>query len=429
MLDLRWIVENPELVKQSLMARHHETSAVDTVISFDRNRREIMGKQEALRARRNAIAREVAEIKKKGGDAAALMDESKRNNADVEALEIELTKVNDVLQDHLLRIPNVLHPSVPQGKSDADNQELKKHGEPKHYDFTPKDHVDLGEKLGILEFERSSRMAGARFCSLIGAGARLNRAIIEFMLDVQTREHGYKEILPPFLCNSNALIGTTQLPKFHQDMFKVENTDLYLISTGEIPVTNFHREEILSESDLPVRYTAYTPCFRSEAGSYGKDTRGMIRQHQFEKVELVVFCHPDRSFAAHEQLKNHACRILDLLELPYREMLICSGDIGFGGAKQFDLEVWLPSQGKYREISSCSNFTDFQARRANIRFRPEAGGKPQFVHTLNGSGLAVGRTLVAILENYQQADGSVILPKALQKYAGFSQIKPGGITA
>lgn len=424
MLDLRWIVENQDLVKKSLEKRHHDSAILATLVEQDKARREAIGRQEAVRSRRNQLAKEIAEKKRAGANADALMEESRQNNSDLASLDAEVDSLTKAIQDVALRIPNVIHESVPLGKSDADNQEVARHGSPKQFSFKPLDHVDLGEKLGILEFERSSRMSGARFCSLIGKGARLNRAIIEFMLDLHTTQHGYTEILPPFLCNSNALIGTTQLPKFHQDMFKVENSDLYLISTGEIPVTNFHREEILAEADLPIRYTAYTPCFRSEAGSYGKDTRGMIRQHQFEKVELVIFSHPERSFEMHEMLKGHACEVLKRLDLPYREMLICSGDIGFGGTKQYDLEVWLPSQGMYREISSCSNFGDFQARRANIKFRPSGGGKPQFAHTLNGSGLAVGRTLVAILENFQHEDGSVTIPKALQEYTGFDRIEP-----
>lgn len=422
MLDLRWIVDNQAAVKKSLEMRHADTAVVDSIVAQDKTRRDVIQRQETIRARRNAIAKEIADKKRAKENTDALMEESKRNNSEMESLDAEVAAIGEKIQDVLLRIPNVINEAVPYGKSDADNKEVVRHGTPKQYSFKPLDHVDLGAKLGILEFERSTRMASARFCSLIGKGARLNRAIIDFMLELHTEEHGYTEILPPFLCNSQALTGTTQLPKFSQDMFKVENSDLYLISTGEIPVTNYHREEILNEADLPIRYAAYTPCFRSEAGSYGKDTRGMIRQHQFEKVELVIFSHPDKSFEMHDMLKNHACEVLNRLELPYREMLICSGDIGFGGAKQYDLEVWLPSQEKYREISSCSNFVDFQARRANIKFRPTGGGKPQFAHTLNGSGLAVGRTLVAILENYQNEDGSVTIPKALQKYTGFDRI-------
>lgn len=423
MLDLRWIVENQTAVKKSLEKRAHDTTIIDTVVAQDQSRRALIAKQETLRARRNQIAKEVAEKKRAGQDTAALMDESKANNAEIEGIEAELGKLNESLNDVLLRIPNVIDESVPLGKSDADNVVIETYGEPTKLGFKPKDHVDIGAGLGILDFERSGRLAGARFSALLGKGARLNRALIEFMLDLQTGEHGYMEILPPFMANTNSCIGTNQLPKFKEDLFKLDGHDLFLIPTAEVPVTNFHREEILSEAELPKRYAAYTPCFRSEAGSYGKDTRGMIRQHQFEKIELVIFSHPDASMEMHDMLTSHAREVLNRLELPYRQMRICSGDIGFGGAKQYDLEVWLPSQDKYREISSCSNFRDFQARRANIRFRPQGGGKPQFVHTLNGSGLAVGRTLVAILENFQEEDGSVVIPKALRKYTGFDRIE------
>lgn len=313
-------------------------------------------------------------------------------------------------------MPNMCHPTVPVGKSADDNKTVRTVGEPIKTNFKAKDHADIGVDLGIIDFDRAAKVAGARFSVLKGAGARLERALIHFMLDVQTKEHGYTEMAPPFIVNSASLFGTGQLPKFHEDLFHLKDTDYHLIPTAEVPVTNYYRDDMLKESELPLAYAAYSPCFRSEAGSYGKDTKGLIRQHQFNKVEIVKFSHPDKSYEEHERMTGHAETILKKLELPYKVMLLCTGDIGFGAAKCHDLEVWLPAQAAYREISSVSNFEDFQARRANIRFKPNDGGKPQFVHTLNGSGLAVGRTLVAILENYQNEDGSVQVPKALQPY-------------
>lgn len=423
MLDIKWIAENKDFVKKCLKMRRHEPSVIDIVINEDNKRRKIVHKQEQFRAKRNQITKEISQRRKKNENSDELMKESKENNKKIAEIEKSLEKIEAIIYDHLLRIPNILDSSVPEGKNESDNVEISKHGTAPSFAYTPKDHHDIGENLKIIDFKRSSRLVGSRFCSLIGKGAKLNRAIKDFMLELQTEKHGYTEILPPFMANSHSFVGTSQLPKFHEDQFKVQDTDYYLIPTGEVSVTNFHREEVLSEVDLPIRYVAYTPCFRKEAGSYGKDTRGMIRQHQFEKVELVLFSHPSMSGEMHEALVSHAEKVLSCLELHYRKVQICSGDIGFGGAKQYDLEVWLPSQNKYREISSCSNFFDYQARRANIRFRPQAGGKPCFVHTLNGSGGAVGRTFLAILENYQQEDGSVLVPKVLQKYTGFNRIE------
>lgn len=424
MLDLRWIVENESDLKEFLRKRRHPTEPVDTVIKYDKERRALIQEQESLQSRRNQLAKEIGQKKKNKEDADDLMAEAKEVNVKLESLTAEVDKVKDILIDHQLRIPNVLDPSVPEGNGEEDNIEISKHGSPRSFNFEVKDHVDIGEKLGIMDFERSAKLAGARFSTLIGAGARLNRAIKDFMLDVHTQFHGFKEFNGPVLVNSKALIGTSQLPKFAEDLFKIDGHDLFLSSTSEVQVTNFHREEILKDSDLPLRYTCHSPCFRSEAGSHGRDTRGMIRQHQFEKVELVILCQPEVSEQMHELIRKSAEEILNRLELPYRVVRICSGDIGFGGAKQYDLEVWLPSQNQYREISSCSNFFDYQARRANIRYRPGDAGKPQFLHTLNGSGLAIGRTLLAILENFQEEDGSVLIPKALQKYTGFDRIKP-----
>ncbi len=422
MLDLRWIIDNEDFVKKCLTMRNHNSKVIDLVVEKDRERRVFIIEKETLSARRNSIAKEIATKKKNKENSESLSKESKENKEKISSIESQLEIVENIIYDHLLRIPNILDKSVPLGKDESDNVEISQNGIPKKFQFEAKSHHELGENLGIIDFKRSSRIVGSRFSTLIGKGARLNRAIREFMLDLQTTTHGYTEMLPPFIANSSSLVGTSQLPKFHEDQFKLEDTDYYLIPTGEVPVTNFHREEILPETDLPIRYVAYTPCFRKEAGSYGKDTRGMMRQHQFEKVELVMFSHPSTSEEMHEMLVGHAEEVLIQLELPYRKVRICSGDIGFGGAKQYDLEVWLPEQKQYREISSCSNFFDYQARRAKIRFRPQEGGKPKFVHTLNGSGGAIGRTFLAILENYQQEDGSILVPKILQKYTNFSSI-------
>lgn len=425
MLDLRWIIENEGLVRKKLEGRNQfPTDALERILGADKKRRDLIQKVETARARKNQISKDIPMKKKAGEDIALLMAESTKIGQEMEASEKELQEIQAAVEADLLTIPNCFDDSVPVGGDEKSNKEIHKRGEPKKFSFTAKDHHDLGIQLGILDFDRATRMASTRFSALLGKGAKLERALIQFMLDLHTEQHGYTEMVPPFLCNSKAMVGTTQLPKFREDLFKIEGFDLFLIPTAEVPVTNFYREEILDESKLPQLFTAYTPCFRSEAGSYGRDTRGLIRQHQFDKVELVIFSHPDHSFEMHEKLTGHAEKILDLLELPYRRMLLCSGDMGFGSAKTYDLEVWLPAQNTYREISSCSNFVDFQARRAGIKFKGKDGGKPRFVHTLNGSGLAVGRTLVAILENYQQEDGTVLIPKVLQKYTGFDRISP-----
>lgn len=418
MLDLRWIVENESDLKEFLRKRRHPTEPVDTVIKYDKERRALIQEQESLQSRRNQLAKEIGQKKKNKEDADDLMAEAKEVNVKLESLTAEVDKVKDILIDHQLRIPNVLDPSVPEGNGEEDNIEISKHGSPRSFNFEVKDHVDIGEKLGIMDFERSAKLAGARFSTLIGAGARLNRAIKDFMLDVHTQFHGFKEFNGPVLVNSKALIGTSQLPKFAEDLFKIDGHDLFLSSTSEVQVTNFHREEILKDSDLPLRYTCHSPCFRSEAGSHGRDTRGMIRQHQFEKVEMVQFVKPGDSWEALEGLVANAETILQKLNLPYRTVVLCGGDLGFGSAKTYDIEVWLPSQEKYREISSCSNFCDFQARRMKARWRNPETGKPELLHTLNGSGLAVGRTLVAVMENYQQADGSIEVPEVLRGYMG-----------
>jgi seryl-tRNA synthetase len=423
MLDLRWLVENLNTAKEKLQKRNFPTDLLDSIVSEDNERRSLIQKTETIRARRNQIAKDIGQKKRSGEDVTALMNESTKIGEESSNIEVRLGEIQQKVDEALLRIPNLPHDSVPDGKDEKDNREVRRHGEPKKLSFQAQDHYELGIKLGILDFDRATRLASTRFSALLGKGAKLERSLINFMLDLHTEEHGYKEMLPPFLANTKSFIGTSQLPKFKEDQFKVEGHDLYLVPTAEVPVTNFHREELLEEADLPYKYTAYTPCFRSEAGSYGRDTRGLIRQHQFEKVELVMLCHPDKSWELHELLVSHAEEVLKRLELPYRTMLLCTGDMGFGAAKCYDLEVWLPGQNAYREISSCSNFLDFQARRASIRYRPKDGSKPRFVHTLNGSGLAVGRTLLAILENFQQEDGSVLIPKALQKYTGFDRIE------
>lgn len=423
MLDLRWIIENEALLRKKLAARNNfPTDALDRLVASDSRRRELIQKVESARARKNAISKEIPAVKKAGGDIAALMAESTRIGDEMAGFDKELVDLQAAMDLDQLTLPNAFDDSVPLGSDEKGNKEVLKWGEPRKFDFPVKDHHDLGVALGVLDFDRATRLATTRFTTILGKAARLNRALREFMLDLHSGTHGYVEMVPPFMANTKSFVGTGQLPKFKEDQFKVENTDLYLIPTSEVSVTNFYREEILDETQLPLRFTAYSPCFRAEAGSYGRDTRGLIRQHQFEKVELVIFSHPDKSMEMHEMLTSHAEEVLRQLELPYRKMLLCSGDMGFGSLKTYDLEVWLPAQNTYREISSCSNFGDFQARRMGCRFKGKDGGKPRFVHTLNGSGLAIGRTLVAILENYQQADGSILVPKVLQKYTGFEKI-------
>jgi seryl-tRNA synthetase len=392
---------------------------LEQLATLETRRRRLIPEIEGLKREQNASGDEVARAKRQGQDATHLFAASKARGQQIRQLEIQLEQTEHQRSALLLALPNLPHESVPVGRSAADNQEVRRSGTPRVFDFEPKPHWDLGVALGILDFERATRMSGSRFSVLMGKGARLARALINFMLDVHTREHDYTEAEPPFLVNAAALRGTGNLPKFEQDLFKIAGEwDLYLIPTAEVPLTNLHREEILDGRKLPLRYTAYTPCFRSEAGTYGTDVRGLIRQHQFDKVELVKFTTPDQSYAALESLTRNADTILERLGLPYRTMLLCTGDMGFASAKTYDIEVWLPSQQTYREISSCSNTEAFQARRANIKFRTGGTGKAEHAHTLNGSGLAVGRTLIAILENYQQADGSVVIPEALQSYMG-----------
>ncbi len=419
MLGLDFIRQNLELVRQSLVNRRSDLT-LDAFAELDAARRRLIGEVEQRKALLNRISPQIGALLKSGQQSAAdaKRAEMRQLKADIEALEAEREGVERRLQELVRVIPNVPHASVPPGDESA-NQEVARWGAPRAFDFEPKDHVELGVALDMLDLDRAAKISGARFAALKGLGAKLERALINFMLDLHLGEHGYVEVLPPFIVNADSLFGTGQLPKFEQDLFKLtDERGLYLIPTAEVPVTNLHRGELLDGARLPIRYVAYTPCFRSEAGSYGRDTRGLIRQHQFDKVELVAFAKPEESYAELERLTSHAEAVLQRLELPYRKVTLATGDLGFASAKTYDLEVWLPSQGTYREISSCSNFEAFQARRADIRFRREPGAKPEFVHTLNGSGLAVGRTWLALLENHQQADGSVTIPPSLRPYLG-----------
>lgn len=416
MLDLKYLRDNLEEAQRRLATRGEEAN-LTAFTDLDRRRRELLGESEALKAEKNRVSAIIGQTKDKGqvqGEIARMKEVS----AQIKTLDDELKSVEENLQGLLLRIPNIPHEETPVGGSEADNREVTRWGELPTFTFEPKSHWDIGEGLGILDFERGTKITGTRFTLYRGAAAKLERALINFMLDLHTGEHKYVEILPPLMVNRESMTGTGQLPKFEDDLFHLDDPDYFLIPTAEVPVTNIHRNEILAGSDLPVCYTAYTPCFRKEAGSYGKDTRGLIRQHQFNKVELVKFVKPEESDAELAKLLDNAEEVLRRLKLPYRVVDLCSGDLGFSAARTFDIEVWLPGQATYREISSCSNFRDYQARRAAIRFRREDGEKPELVHTLNGSGLAVGRTLVAILENYQQADGSVLVPEALGPYMG-----------
>ncbi len=426
MLDLKFVRANMDLMTRMLNERGYELD-LSRFRFLDDKRRSVLTDLEELRHERNTVSDKIAVMKKQGEDASSLISQMKTASARIKELEPKLPEVVDELNNLLLLIPNIPHESVVVGLDPDDNPLIRKWGEIRNFEFTPLAHWELGEKLNILDFSRAAKIAGSRFSLQSGLGASLERALINFMLDVHTADHGYRETLPPFLVNSESMTGTGQLPKFREDLFKVDGWDLFLIPTAEVPVTNIHRDEILSFDELPIKYVSYTPCFRSEAGSYGKDTRGLIRQHQFNKVELVKFCCPEDSYRELESLTADAEDILQRLGLPYRVVSLCSGDLGFSAAKTYDLEVWLPGQQLYREISSCSNFTDFQARRANIRFRREKGSGTELVHTLNGSGLAVGRTLVAILENYQQEDGSAVIPEALRPYmSGVSVIERQG---
>ncbi len=416
MLDIKLVRSNPEEVVESLRKRGGDTALVEAVLNLDKERRELVGETEQLKNRRNVVSDEIAQMKKSGGDAQSKITEMREVSQTIKDMDERLRGLDAKMEDIVMGIPNILHESVPEGECDAENQVIREWGSPTEFDFEPKAHWEIGEKLDLLDFERGSKISGARFTVSKGMGARLERALVNFMLDLHTREHGYTEVFTPFMVNGSSMEGTGQLPKFAQDMFKIEGTDYYLIPTAEVPVTNLYREEIISEADLPIWHCAYSACFRAEAGAAGRDTRGLIRQHQFNKVELVKFAHPDTSYEELESLTANAERVLELLELPYRTVNLCSGDVGFSSAKTYDLEVWLPSQETYREISSCSNFEDFQARRANIRFKPDKGGKPVFVHTLNGSGIAVGRTVAAVLENYQEEDGTVEVPEVLVPY-------------
>ena len=404
--------------RQSLVNRGSTTEVLDQILDLNKKRKELINQAETSKAQQNKVSGEIAQLKRDKKDATTLIAEMGKLSGQVKEMEQKAQEVDQQVYQLLLTIPNKPHDSVPVGPSAEQNKLVKTVGTLTNLGFKAKEHGDIGEALEILDFERAGKTTGARFTFLKGMGARLERALIQFMMDLHSTKHGYTEMIPPFIVNSHSLTGTGNFPKFKEDVFHLEGTDYYLIPTAEVPVTNYFANEMLNETDLPKSYCAFSPCFRSEAGSHGRDTKGLIRQHQFNKVELMTFAHPEKSYDVHEQLTTHAEEVLNQLELPYRRMLLCTGDMGFGSARTFDLEVWLPGQNAYREISSCSNFEDFQARRANIRYRPQGGGKPAFVHTLNGSGLAVGRTLLAILENYQQEDGTVKIPKVLQPYMG-----------
>ncbi|HHV54194.1 MAG TPA: serine--tRNA ligase [Firmicutes bacterium] len=424
MLDLKLIRTNPDLVREALRRRHEE-APLEALLAQDEERRRLLAEVESLKAARNRTSEEIAARKKRGEETGDLIARMRQVSDRIQELDAKVRMVEEQIQTLLLAIPNLPHPSVPEGRDERDNVEIRRWGEPRRFDFEPLPHWELGARLGLLEFERAAKISGARFAVFTGLGARLLRALANFMLDLHVNEHGYREVFPPFLVNSASMTGTGQLPKFAEDAFKVDGQDLWLIPTAEVPVTNLHRDEILDAKDLPIYYVGYSSCFRSEAGSYGRDTRGLIRMHQFEKVELVKFVRPETSYEELEKLVHDAEDVLQRLGLPYRVLLMCTGDLGFAQTKKYDPEVWMPSYGRYVEISSCSNFEDFQARRANIRFRPQPGARPEYVHTLNGSGLAIGRTLAALLENYQQADGSVVIPEALRPYmGGLEMIRP-----
>src|SRR5512139_752588 len=415
MLDARYIREHLEEVREKLALRGQEID-LGPFTAIDGERRKAIQEWERLRALQKRVSDEVSKKKKEGPDASDLISEMKKVSQDLKELDAVVAEKEKALQDFLLTVPNLPHATVPKGKDSEDNVEVRRWGEIPKFDFEPKAHWDLGEELGILDFKNGAKITGARFTLYWDLGAKLERALINFMLDLHTREHGYLEVLPPFMVNRVTMTGTGQLPKFEEELFKIDGMDYFLIPTAEVPVTNIHQDEVLEEDLLPLYYAAYTPCFRKEAGSYGKDTRGLIRQHQFNKVELVKFSKPESSYEELEKLLSNAEEVLKRLKLPYRVVTLCTGDLGFSASKTYDIEVWLPGQNTFKEISSCSNFEDFQARRAKIRYRVSGKSKTEYVHTLNGSGLAVGRTLVAILENYQQADGSVIIPEVLRPY-------------
>lgn len=418
MLDVKLLRNNFEEVKQKLQNRGEDLGEFEKFGELDKRRRTLIVETEALKSQRNEVSQEIAKLKREKQDADAKIEEMRVVGDRIKTLDIELREIDEKLDMILMSIPNIPHESTPVGESEDDNVEIRKWGEVRTFDFEPKAHWDLGTDLDILDFENAAKVTGSRFVFYKKLGARLERALINFMMDLHSNEHGYEEMLPPYMVNRASMTGTGQLPKFEEDAFLIEAEDYFLIPTAEVPVTNYHREDILKAEDLPRKYTAFSACFRSEAGSSGRDTRGLIRQHQFNKVELVQFVKPEDSYEALEKLTSNAEEVLRRLELPYRVLSMCTADLGFTAAKKYDLEVWIPSYDSYREISSCSNFESFQARRANIRFRREPGSKPEYVHTLNGSGLALGRTVAAILENYQDADGSVRIPKVLQGYMG-----------
>jgi len=423
MLDIKRIRENHDDIKESIESRGQGDFGLENVIDLDNQRRELLGETEAMKHEQKIKSKEIPILKKEGKDSTELMAQMKVLSEAVKEKSIQIEEVESKLKESLLNIPNTPNPKVPTGKDDSDNVEIRKYGEPTFFDFEHKAHWDIGTDLDIIDFERAAKISGARFIVNKGLGARLERSLVNFMLNLHTSAHGFKEILPPFMINRDAMTGTGQLPKFEDDMFHVPAKDMFMAPTAEVPLTNLLRDEILDGDDLPIYYTAYTPCFRKEAGSAGKDTRGLIRVHQFNKVELVKFTKPEDSYDELESLLEAAEKVLQNLELPYRVVILSTGDLGFSAAMTYDIEVWMPSYGRYVEISSCSNFEDYQARRAGIRFRRKAGEKPEFVHTLNGSGLAVGRTVAAVLENYQQADGSVRIPKALETYMGVDEIR------
>jgi len=423
MLDIKFIREHTEEVRQNLKNRHAQVD-LDALLEADARRRELLGQVEAMKNRRNDVTKEISVLKRNKENADEKIAAMKELGDEIAVLDGKVKEAEEQMLAVQLMIPNMCHPSVPVGNDDSDNPEVRKWGDVTTFDFEAKNHWEIGEHLGILDAERAGKVAGSRFYFYLGAGARLERAVYNFMLDMHTEVDGYTEVIPPYIVNRDSMLGTGQLPKFYEDMFRIEGQEMFMIPTAEVPLTNYYRGEIIDGNKLPVYLTAMTPCFRAEAGSAGRDTRGLIRQHQFHKVEMVKYVAPETSYDELDKLTNNAEAILQALKLPYHVVCLCTGDIGFSAAKTFDVGVWFPAQGKYREISSCSNTEDFQARRANIRFRRDAKSKPEYVHTLNGSGLAVGRTVAAILENYQQADGSVIVPEVLRPYMKCDVIKP-----